>query len=261
MNQGQGHDSRRFNYNDYQFVYQDTTPSVKVGQAPAPAAVNVDQAAGARIFVNRVYNWMFCGLMLTAIVAWGIIQVARPSELVKLSIPLGIVELVLVVALSFAIRHISSEVAGAMFIGYSILNGLTLSPILLYYTQTSIFLAFGSCALMFAATSVFGYVTKTRLDSVGAFCFMALIGLVIASLANIFMKSEMLDYILGYVGVVVFVGLTAWDTQKLRTFGEAAGEDAQTENMRKASIIFALSLYLHFINLFISLLRIFGDER
>jgi hypothetical protein len=114
---------------------------------------------------------------------------------------------------------------------------------------------------MFAATSTFGYMTKMRLDSVGSFCFMALIGLVIASLVNFFLRSEIFDYVLSYVGVAVFVGLTAWDTQKIRMIGESAGEEAQSEDMRKIAIVFALQLYLDFINLFLYLLRIFGRRR
>ena len=226
----------------------------------------VDQATGSRIFVNRVYNWMFCGLMITTIIAWGVAQYAVSSQealnrVMGLALPLMIVELVLVIILSAAIRKMSAPVAGVLFIAYSALNGVTLSPILLAYTQTSVFLAFGSCALMFAATSTFGYLTGMRLDTVGSYCFMGLIGLLIASLVNFFLHSEMLDYILSYVGIAIFVGLTAWDTQKVRMIGEQAGEDAQTDDMRKVAIVFALQLYLDFINLFLMLLRIFGRRR
>ncbi|MBQ7730258.1 MAG: Bax inhibitor-1/YccA family protein [Lentisphaeria bacterium] len=223
----------------------------------------MDQEAGARVFVNRVYNWMFCGLMITTVIAWGITQLGEAAfkKTMALALPLMIVELVLVIVLSAAIRKMSAPVAGAIFIAYSALNGLTLSPIFLVYTQTSIFLAFGSCALMFAATSTFGYVTGMKLDTVGSYCFMGLIGILIASIVNFFLHSAMLDYILSYVGVAVFVGLTAWDTQKMRMVGEANGEEAQSDAMRKVAIIFALSLYLDFINLFLMLLRIFGRRR
>ncbi|MBR3506983.1 MAG: Bax inhibitor-1/YccA family protein, partial [Lentisphaeria bacterium] len=107
----------------------------------------------------------------------------------------------------------------------------------------------------------FGYVTGMKLDTVGSYCFMGLIGILIASIVNFFLHSAMLDYILSYVGVAVFVGLTAWDTQKMRMVGEANGEEAQSDAMRKVAIIFALSLYLDFINLFLMLLRIFGRRR
>jgi len=253
MDQRESNEYRRASYGDYRSIERD-------------GVAEVDQATGSRIFVNRVYNWMFCGLMITTLAAWGIAQYAVSSEaawkqILGLAMPLMIVELVLVIILSAAIRKMSAPVAGILFIAYSVLNGVTLSPIFLAYTQTSIFLAFGSCALMFAATSTFGYMTGMRLDTVGSYCFMGLVGILIASLVNFFLHSEMLDYILSYVGIAVFVGLTAWDTQKVRMIGEQAGEDAQTDDMRKVAIVFALELYLDFINLFLMLLRIFGRRR
>jgi len=255
MNQSERNGYRKSSCGDYHSIERDTG-----------IVSEVDQATGARIFVNRVYNWMFCGLMLTTIIAWGISKYALGSEaalkqVLGFALPLMIVELVLVIVLSAAIRKISAPVAGVLFIAYSALNGVTLSPIFLAYTQTSIFLAFGSCALMFAATSTFGYMTGMKLDSVGSFCFMGLIGLIIASLVNFFLHSEILDYILSYAGVAIFVGLTAWDTQKVRMIGEQAGKEAQSDDMRKVAIVFALNLYLDFINLFLYLLRIFGRRR
>ena len=244
-------DYRKVDYGDYRTVEQD--------------GVLVDQEDGARIFVNRVYNWMFCGLMLTAVAAWCVSPSMLGEQAFKavlgLSLPLMIVELVLVIVLSAAVRKMSPPVAGTLFIAYSVLNGVTLSPIFLVYTQTSIFLAFGSCALMFAATSTFGYLTGMRLDKIGSYCFMGLIGILIASLVNFFLRSDVLDYVISYVGIAVFVGLTAWDTQKMRMVGETAGEEAQSDSMRKVAILFALNLYLDFINLFLMLLRIFGRRR
>ena len=250
MNQNERNEYHRTTYGDYRTIERDD-------------ALPMDQEAGARVFVNRVYNWMFCGLMITTVIAWGITQLGEAAfrKVMALALPLMIVELVLVIVLSAAIRKMSAPVAGAIFIAYSALNGLTLSPIFLVYTQTSIFLAFGSCALMFAATSTFGYVTGMKLDTVGSYCFMGLIGILIASLVNFFLHSAVLDYIISYAGVAVFVGLTAWDTQKMRMVGEANGEEAQSDAMRKVAIIFALSLYLDFINLFLMLLRIFGRRR
>ena len=253
MSQSERNEYHKTSYGDYRTIERDD-------------GLPMDQAAGARIFVNRVYNWMFCGLMVTTIIAWAVAKYAVSSEtamrqVMGLALPLIIVELVLVIVLSAAVRKMSAPVAGVLFIAYSALNGVTLSPILLAYTQTSVFLAFGSCALMFAATSTFGYLTGMRLDTVGSYCFMGLIGLLIASLVNFFLHSQMLDYILSYVGIAIFVGLTAWDTQKVRMIGEEAGEDAQTDDMRKVAIVFALSLYLDFVNLFLMLLRIFGRRR
>ena len=244
-------DYRKVDYGDYRTVEQD--------------GVLVDQEDGARIFVNRVYNWMFCGLMLTAVAAWCVSPSVLGEQAFKavlgLSLPLVIVELLLVIVLSAAVRKLSPPVAGTLFIAYSVLNGVTLSPIFLVYTQTSIFLAFASCALMFAATSTFGYMTGMRLDRIGSYCFMGLVGILIASLVNFFLRSDVLDYVISYVGIAVFVGLTAWDTQKVRMVGETAGEEAQSDAMRKVAILFALNLYLDFINLFLMLLRIFGRRR
>ena len=242
-------DYRKLDYGDYRTVEQD--------------GVLVDQEDGARIFMNRVYNWMFCGLMLTAIASWGVTQLGEQAfkAVLGLSLPLVIVELVLVIVLSAAVRKMSPPVAGTLFIAYSVLIGVTLSPLFLVYTQTSIFLAFGSCALMFAATSTFGYMTGMRLDRIGSYCFMGLVGILIASLVNFFLRSDVLDYVISYVGIAVFVGLTAWDTQKVRMVGETAGEEAQSDSMRKVAILFALNLYLDFINLFLMLLRIFGRRR
>ncbi len=250
MNQNERNGYQKTSYGDYRTIERDND-------------LPMDQEAGARVFVNRVYNWMFCGLMITTLVAWGITQLGETAfkKAMALALPLMIVELVLVIVLSAAIRKMSAPVAGALFIAYSAMNGLTLSPIFLVYTQTSIFLAFGSCALMFAATSTFGYMTGMKLDTVGSYCFMGLIGIIIASLVNFFLHSQMLDYIISYAGVAVFVGLTAWDTQKVRMIGEANGEEAQSDAMRKVAIVFALSLYLDFINLFLYLLRIFGRRR
>ena len=244
-------DYRKVDYGDYRTVEQD--------------GVLVDQEDGARIFVNRVYNWMFCGLMLTALASWCVSPSVLGEQAFKavlgLSLPLVIVELVLVIVLSAAVRKMSPPVAGTLFVAYSVLNGVTLSPIFLVYTQTSIFLAFASCALMFAATSTFGYMTGMRLDRIGSYCFMGLIGILIASLVNFFLRSDVLDYVISYVGIAVFVGLTAWDTQKMRMVGEAGGEEAQSDSMRKVAILFALNLYLDFINLVLMLLRIFGRRR
>ena len=253
MNQSERNEYNKTSYGDYRTIERDD-------------GLPMDQATGAHVFVNRVYNWMFCGLMVTTVLAWAVAKYAVSSEaamrsVIGLALPLMIVELVLVIVLSAAIKKMSAPVAGVLFIAYSALNGVTLSAIFLAYTETSIFLAFGSCALMFAATSTFGYMTGMKLDTVGSYCFMGLIGIIIASIVNFFLHSQVLDYIVSYAGVAIFVGLTAWDTQKVRMIGEAAGEEAQSDGMRKIAIIFALSLYLDFINLFLYLLRIFGRRR
>ena len=249
MNQNERNGYQKTSYGDYRTIERDD-------------ALPMDQEAGARVFVNRVYNWMFCGLIVTTVLAWAVtLNESMLRSVLNLFTLLAISEIVLVIILSAMINKMSAATAGVMFIVYSALNGLTLSPIFLAYTQTSIYLAFGSCALMFAATSTFGYMTGMKLDTVGSYCFMGLIGIIIASLVNFFLHSEVLDYIISYAGIAVFVGLTAWDTQKVRMIGEANGEEAQSEGMRKVAIIFALKLYLDFINIFLYLLRIFGRRR
>ena len=253
MNRSERNAYQKTSYGDYRTIERDE-------------GLPMEQEAGARVFVNRVYNWMFCGLMITTVVAWAVSRYVATGEaalrsIAALMIPCAIVELVLVIVLSATIRKLSVAAAGVMFIAYSALNGFMFSTILLQYTQTSVFLAFGSCAFMFAATSTFGYVTGMKLDTVGSYCFMGLIGIIIASIVNFFLHSGVLDYIISYIGIAVFVGLTAWDTQKVRMIGEANGEEAQTDAMRKVAIIFALSLYLDFINLFLYMLRIFGRRR
>ena len=249
MNQSERNEYQKTSYGEYRTIERDND-------------LPMDQEAGARVFVNRVYNWMFCGLIITTLAAWGVtLNESTLRSVLNLFTPIAIAETVLVIIISSMINRMSAATAGVLFIVYSALNGVTLSPIFLAYTQTTIFLAFGSCALMFAATSTFGYMTGMRLDTVGSYCFMGLIGLIIASLVNFFLHSEVLDYVISYIGVAVFVGLTAWDTQKVRMIGEQAGEEAQSDDMRKVAIVFALQLYLDFINLFLYLLRIFGRRR
>ena len=270
MNQRDKGDYHKTTYGDYHTIERDGT-TVKVdGDYRSihheDISSEIDQAEGSRVFINRVYNWMFCGLMVTTVIAWAAAKYAATSEtafraIAGLLLPCAIVELILVVILSAAVRKLPVMAAGVLFIAYSALNGLTFSTIFLTYAQSTIFLAFGSCALMFAATSTFGYMTGMKLDTVGSYCFMGLIGLIIASLVNFFLHSDVLNYIISYIGIAVFVGLTAWDTQKVRQIGEQAGEEAQTDDMRKVAIIFALKLYLDFINMLLYLLRIFGRRR
>jgi len=216
-----------------------------------------------RAFMVKVYNWMALGLALTAIVAWG---VASSSGLMQtliqnrgIFIGLIIAELGLVLALSWAINRISATVAMLMFLAYAAINGLTLSFIFMAYTQESITSTFFIFAATFAGMSAFGYFTKRDLSGVGHFMVMGLWGLIIASFVNVFMRSDMLYWLTTYAGVLIFVGLTAWDTQKIKNFAFNAEEGSQEHS--KAAIIGALILYLDFINLFLYLLRIFGRRR
>ena len=169
---------------------------------------------------------------------------------------IAIAELILVITVSAAINRLSLSVATLLFVVYSVLNGAFLSSIFLVYTASSISTVFFITAGTFAAMALLGYTTKTDLTSIGKILFMALIGMIIATIVNLFVKSTGLDLIISYIGVLVFVGLTAYDSQKIKQMllqAPDAGEGAQ-----KVALLGALSLYLDFINLFLYLLRIFG---
>jgi len=214
-------------------------------------------------FIRRVYQWMTIGLAVTGIVAY---FVAHSQYLLSLifGVPflfygLLILELILVVVISRAISKFSASTSGVLFFIYSILQGLTLSVIFLVYTESSIASVFFITAATFAAMSIYGYVTKTDLTKVGNIAFMALIGLIIASLMNLFLKNEGFASILSYLGVLIFVALTAYDTQKIKQMNLAG--ISGTDQAKKGAIFGALQLYLDFINLFLNLLRILGGRR
>jgi FtsH-binding integral membrane protein len=212
-------------------------------------------------FFNAVYGWMAAGLALTAVVAW---YVASHPEAMRLIFGpqiwiLFIAELALVFTISAAINKISAPVATALFMLYAGLNGLTLSIIFLIYTKSSLASAFGVTAGTFAAMSLYGMVTKTDLTRIGSFLFMALIGLVIASVVNLFWANSTMQWIITYAGVFIFVGLTAYDTQKLKQIAYATQNDPAMA--ARLSVNGALTLYLDFINLFLFILRLMGDRR
>lgn len=214
--------------------------------------------------MSKVYLWMTVGLTLTALTAWivghteALVATLFSSPVIPIVLFVG--ELGLVIALSAAIHKMSAQTATLLFLLFSLLNGLTLATIFLVYTTASIANAFLSTAGMFGAMTVYGTVTKRDLTSLGSFLFMGLIGLVIASLINLFLANPMMDLIISCVGVLVFTLFTAYDTQKLREFGaEAPLDDSQA--VQRGAILGALTLYLDFINLFISLLRLFGGNR
>lgn len=218
---------------------------------------DVDSARIAT-FLRGVYWWMFGGLAVTAVVALAVASSpAAVSTLVRtpfLFFGVIIAELVLVVYLSARVAKIAPGTAGTLFIAYSALNGVTFSLILLAYTGASVANAFFVTAGMFGALAVYGTVTKRDLSGMGRFMFMGLVGLVIASIVSIFWRNDAMQFVMGVVGVLVFSGLTAYDTQRLR--GMAL--EVQGDQARSYAVVGALSLYLNFINLFISLLRLFG---
>jgi uncharacterized protein len=215
------------------------------------------------VFFRKVYNWMLAGLAITGGVAWftsqsqTLIQFVLGNQLV-LFLLFG-AELAMVFILAARINRMSASTAGTMFIVYSVLNGLTLSFIFLVYAKATIASAFFVTAATFGAMSLYGYTTKRSLASLGSFLFMGLIGIIIASVVNIFLHSSMLHWIVTYAGVLIFTGLTAYDTQKLKMIAQGGFDGEEMES--KASIMGALSLYLDFINLFLMLLRVFGGSR
>ena len=217
----------------------------------------------ATIFLAKVFNWMAMGLGLTGIVAWFTASSGLAMSIVSSPIFMILIfaELGMVFYLSARVNKIQSGTATGLFLGYAMLNGLTLSTIFLAYTKSSIGGTFLITAGMFGAMAVYGMVTKRDLSGMGSFLFMGLIGIIIASVVNIFLHSSSLYWAISVIGVLIFVGLTAWDVQKIKTMGEQGileqGEDA----IRKGAIIGALALYLDFINLFLMLLRFFGGSR
>lgn len=226
---------------------------------------HVQTQAMVNSFIQSVYNWMAIGLALTGFVAYAVAGSPAMRELILgnrlIFFGLIIGELALVFILSSRIGKMEASTATAMFIAYAVLNGLTLSVIFLAYTMSSIAATFFVCAGTFAACSVFGMVTKRDLTSMGGFMMMGLIGIIIASLVNLFIQSSAMSMIISYIGVIVFVGLTAYDTQKLKEMAMTQPSDLEAGVVRKGAIIGALTLYLDFINLFLMLLRIFGGSR
>ncbi|HHL2498508.1 Bax inhibitor-1 family protein [Yersinia sp. HM-2024] len=220
--------------------------------------------SGIQAYMAQVYGWMTCGLLLTAVVAWYAANTPAVMNFIFSSqitfFGLIIVQLGLVFVISGMVNRLSGSMATSLFMLYSALTGLTLSSILIMYTGASIASTFIICAGMFGAMSVYGYTTKRDLSGMGSMLFMGLIGIVLASIVNIWLKSTALMWAVTYIGVLVFVGLTAYDTQKLKNMG-AQLDSNDRDNFRKYSIVGALTLYLDFINLFLMLLRIFGNRR
>jgi FtsH-binding integral membrane protein len=227
---------------------------------PARDQVLVQGASDVeRRFMAAVYRWMTFGLALTALVAFSVatsetaLRLILGNRLVFFGLILA--QLGLVIALSAAATRLSAATAGGLFLLYSALNGVTLSVVLLVYTGASVAMAFVSTAGTFAAMSIYATVTRRDLSSWGSFLFMGLIGVVIASVVNIFLHSSMVTFVVSCMSVVVFTGLTAYDTQKLRAFARAGGGGGAM------AVNGALALYLDFVNLFLALLRLFGRRR
>lgn len=217
-----------------------------------------------RTLMGKVYLWMTLALAVTGLTS---LYVASSPGLVQSIFAsrgtfwlLVIAELALVFILSARIMKMSFSTAGIMFALYSVLNGVTMSFIFIAYTSTSIATAFFVTAGMFAAMSFIGFVTKKDLSSFGSFFTMALIGLIIASVVNVFLNSSVMYWIITYVGVLLFVGLTAYDTQKIKQMLIEYGDEVN-DSTQKLALIGSLSLYLDFINLFLYILRLFGNNK
>ena len=215
-------------------------------------------------FIRSVYNWMAIGLALTGFVAFYVASNPTLLNLIFrnqiLFFGLIIAELGLVFWISARIQRMQASTATALFVLYSVLNGLTLSFIFILYTRASIASTFFVCAATFVACSIYGWTTKRDLTSLGGFLMMGLIGIIIASLVNIFIRSSAMHMIISYIGVLVFVGLTAYDTQSLKAMAVSQPADVGASAIRKGAILGALKLYLDFINLFLMLLRILGNR-
>lgn len=241
--------------------------------ARAGSAAAIDE--GLRSYMLRVYNYMGIGLVVTGLVAWYVSTLVAPQgSLIDASgsfatafgaalygSPLQWVvmlsPLAFVLVLSFGINKLSVPAAQGVFWAFSAVMGLSLSSIFLVYTDASIAKVFFITAATFGSMSLYGYTTKRDLTGMGSFLMMGLIGLIIALVVNIFMQSSMMEFIISAVGVLIFVGLTAYDTQKIKEgYDEAYGADV----LAKGAIMGALSLYLDFINLFLMLLRLFGNR-
>ncbi len=245
--------------------------------ARAGSAAAIDE--GLRSYMLRVYNYMGLGLVVTGLVAWFAAQAAVTSDPSQAAGQLAdgtlvtawgaliyasplqwvimLAPLAFVMVLSFGINRLSVPAAQGIFWAFAAVMGLSLSSIFLVYTGESIARVFFITAATFGAMSLYGYTTKRDLTGMGSFLFMGLIGLIIASIVNIFMQSSALEFAISAVGVLIFVGLTAYDTQKIKeSYSESFGADVLAKN----AIMGALSLYLDFINLFMMLLRLFGNR-
>ena len=230
----------------------------------APYTISVDSVESINALFRKVYQFMAMGLILTALAAY--LTASSPTMITMLytsrapMMIIAVAEIGLVVWLSAGLNKLSASAARNIFFVYSILNGLLCSSVLLVYTGESIAKAFLSTAGMFGAMSIYGLYTQRDLTSMGSFLRMGLFGLIIAMVINLFMRSSALELYISIFGIIIFMGLTAWDTAKIKAI--AASYDSRDENMTgKIAVIGALSLYLDFINIFLYLLRLFGKQR
>jgi FtsH-binding integral membrane protein len=233
-------------------------------QMPLPASLGGAVQQTFESVMQRVYLWMALGLLLTAgvaavVVNSPLIDTIANNAILFYALILG--ELGLVVGISFGINKLSPEMATGLFFAYAGLNGLTLAFIFLIYTSASIALTFVATASLFGAMSLIGYTTKMDLSQYGSYLLMALLGLIIASVVNMFWANSALDWIVTYVGILIFLGLTVYDTQRIKRMTITAVAQGDSTAISRIGILGALSLYLDFINLFLRLLRVTGRRR
>lgn len=215
-------------------------------------------------FIRSVYNWMAVGLGLTGLVAFyvagneSLLKVIFGNRLLFFGLIIG--QLMLVFTLSARVHKMQAATATSLFVIYAALNGVVFASVFLIYTPASITSTFFICSATFIACSFYGMATRRDLTSLGGFMTMGLIGILIASVVNLFMRSSGMSMIISYIGVLVFVGLTAYDTQKIKNMALSQPDGLDAGVVRKGAIIGALTLYLDFINLFLMLLRILGNK-
>ena len=245
-----------------------------LGRAAEAQQSTVVMDEGLRAYMLKVYNYMATGILLTGIIALltfkmsvetndagsivGLTQIGNAIYMSGLKWIVMLAPLGIVFYMSFGINKMSAAKAQTTFWVFAALMGLSLSSILLIYTGMSVTRVFFICSATFGAMSIYGYTTKRDLTKLGSFLMMGLIGIIIASLVNIFLKSSMMYFVISILGVLIFVGLTAYDTQKIKNMYAASDTG---EIMGKKAVMGALTLYLDFINLFIMLLRLFGQRR
>jgi len=234
---------------------------MNMSQSPfgAPSQMGVRPATAlAASFLTQAFTWMFAGLLLTAAVAWFVGGSAALVEFAARNLLwLFLGQLALVVVIGAAINRIGATIALGLFFVYAATLGLTVGLIVTFYTGESVATAFLSAGAMFGAAALYGATTKRSLVGIGGFLMMGLVGLIVASVVNIFLASEPVAYLISFAGVAIFTVLTAYDVQRISS-GDLA---ARYGSMEKAAVVGALHLYLDFINLFLFLLRIFGDRR
>lgn len=234
------------------------------------AQQDVSSSVVAKTFMSQVFLWMTFAMFITAVTAYlfagsqeliGSLVNIETGGLSGLGWVVTLAPIGFVLLMSFGFQRLSPAIMTLLFIAFSVLMGMSLSFVLLIYTAASVYKTFAVASAMFGIMAVLGYTTKTDLTRFGSIMMMGVIGIMIAMLVNMFMRSSTMDYIISVIGVLVFTGLTAYDVQKLKRIGAGMSGEAGDANTRKLSIMGALTLYLDFINLFLFLLRFLGDRK